>query len=588
MFTSSRTRTMVRLVALGVAVLAISLVVFSSSAFADRAAQFLLERHLQNAPRAVPDEVPPVTVSQPWGWINGKTDAGASVTGTLTRDGTALATASATADGEGYYSFDFQDAAGHVRLQPGDVVSVSGGGLDTAVTVLAITGSIDFQNDKAVGQVASGDVPAEGYVKVGRPSSAAYDVQDVLFGNEGQFVADFTGTVDLTADDVALVVYYDTNGNAVQQTFFPEGLEVRILTIEGRVEGVTMPGAEVGVLVTDAAGDKATGSATADAVGFFSAELTNGYRKVSLALGDHVTITKLGHSVETDVSLHHSSYILPWSDRVVGNVAGVPLAAGGTQGRLELWSAAEDRWYSQYISFGDDGSYGFDYAEIVSLTPADVIRVTAEDANGVQQSVLGWALLLGASSSTGKIWGYSTAGGQAEISLYAGLVDNEPTDLITTATADVDDLGYFEIIPQQDGQPVPISPSNVVVGIAGEHHKTLFIGNVEVEVDVDHDAVRLIGPPNARVHLEGRRRGVLREDAPYQNAYVWQEVTLDAEGEATVVLSSYNLKEGDWFDVTYYGIEDSVAVHTLVTMHDNASIFQPVFLPLVRSDTDSR
>jgi hypothetical protein len=574
-------RTVSCLMIMGIAVVFLGLVFFTSTAFADQAVHLLFDRYLQSAPTHKGAEVPPIKVSQPWGWVDGVADPGSEVAGTLNRAGTVISTSSTTTDQDGNFTFDFRDAAGHLDLQPGDVVAVTAGSLQASITVVSINGAIDLQNSQVVGQVAGGTYPTDGLVKVGRPSSTDFYSQEILIGSEGQFTADFSSLTTLTADDVALVVYKDPNGNAVQQTFFPEGLDVRILTIEGRVEGVTLPGTEVGVLVTGGGRDKASARVTANSVGFFSAELYVDNRRAALALGDHVTVMKLGQVRETDVTLHHSSYILPWSDRVVGTVYGVPLPSTGIQGRLELWSAEQGKWYSQFIGIGPDGSYGADFTQIAELSSADIIRITAEDGHGVQQSVLSWALSLGTSTSSSMIWGYTTAGDTAQISLYRGLENNQPTGLMASDTVVADNLGYFETVLQDGGQPVQVSPSNVLVVVAGEHQKTLFVGNIEIAIDTRSNAVKLFGPPNARVHLEGRRPGVLREDAPFQNEYIWTEVTLGPNGEALVFLSDYDLQEGDWFDMTFYGVEDGVAFHSLVNMPASTGLAQIRFLPIV-------
>lgn len=523
-----------------------------------------------------------VFVTQPWGWVSGIADPGASLQGQLSRGGGTFANASTTAGSDGYFAFDFKANDTHVNLIAGDQVQVTGGGLDATVLVVTIEGEINAENDTVIGQVVGGSVPSTGSVRVGLPALNEFKALNIAFGDEGQYVADFSGAADIEMGSIAQVAFKDAAGNAVIQVLFPEGISARVFTSEGKVEGVAMPGTPVGIEVTRGSEVVGTASVEANAVGFFSAPILNAAgHPIRFALNDHVKIVKAGQTQETDLTFYHESYVLPWSGRVVGKVYGVPLPADGSQGRLEIWSADQDRWYSVYMGIGADGSFGVDTSGLVQLSEADFIRVSAVDQNHVEQSVMGWGLNIGASTTDHTVWGYTLANSEVNITLYRGLQNNQPVDELGTAVVHADALGYFKTQITNGSNVLSISPGNVVSVTAGEHQKQLFIGQIAMRGDFDDNCLELTGTPLATVHLEGRRAGVIREDAPYQNEYFWREIVLDSSGKGQVCVGSFQLTEGDWVDVTYYGINDSVAFHALLAVSEIQKVEMRLFLPML-------
>ncbi len=521
-------------------------------------------------------------INQPWDWIDGVTDPEAAINATLNRGGSAIATASTTSGANGRFSFNFLSSGNHLDLLVGDEVVVTGGDLDVTLTLIDISGGIDVAANHVTGQALGGVFPTSGVASVGWPSALGFTAQVFQFANDGSFVVDFEGVTDIDADYLAKVDYTDPNGNMVVQLFNPEGLDIRVLISEGRVEGVTTPGETVSVLVSDANGPKASATVTADMTGFYTTLVYDRDHKVSLNLGDHIEVKNSKRIRSTTLTMFHVSYLQPWSNRVIGNILGVNYPPEGGTGRVDLWSVSEQKWYTQYIGIGPYGVYEANFDGIVDMMDADIVRVWATFPDGSQQAALGWGLHLGVSPSDDEVWGYTAAESTVDVRLYRGLVDGQPVDLIGTVTTTTHSSGYFSTTVMSDGQPVDIAPSNVVMVQTANYMQSLFVGKISATADVDENRLTISGLPNSILHIEGRRKGVKREDAPFQDDYIWREVSLDATGTAVVDLSAFDLQPDDVFDLTCYIEEQGLAIHTAAAVP--GEVIGLVYLPLVVRD----
>jgi hypothetical protein len=519
-------------------------------------------------------------INQPWDWVDGVADPASVIDATLKRGGSVIATSSTTSDAAGLFSLQFLSGGSHIDLLVGDQVILLGGGLDATLSLIDIAGSIDVVGDQVVGKATGGDFPAQGVASAGWPSNLSFTTVPVDFAADGSFVADFGGILDLTTDDLAKVQYADPQGNQVVQCFNPEGLDIRALISEGRIEGVTTPGATVSVLVSDADGPKGSATTAADATGSYSTPVYDRGQAVRLALGDHVEVKNSKQMRSTSLTMFHVSTIRPWDDRVVGNILGINFPPEGGMGRVDLWSVAQQRWYTQYVGIGQYGEYGADFSGVVDVAEPDMVRVWATTPDGNQQAALGWGLDLAASLSDDVVSGFTVVSSTVEISLYRGLVGDEPVGLLGTATTTAQTSSFFSSMVFSNSLPVGVSPSNVAVVRVGDHQRTLFVGRLGMVADVALDRLTISGPPNVVAHLEVRRQGVLREDAPYQADYAWREITLDAAGTGTADLAPYDLLPGDWVDVTAYGPEAGAAVHSLLAV-PSGPLTEAVYLPLL-------
>lgn len=522
----------------------------------------------------IPAEVGPFAfVKQPWGWVEGVANPDATINATLKRGSSVIASASTTADTTGWFSLEFSQNNTHLDIQSGDQVLVNGGGLNETLTIPEIIGHIDVNDDSIAGQISGVPVPALGDVCVRLPAELEFVSGKTWFDGDGRFGIELGGSLDITFDHLAQVVYEDPNGNYVVEILHPEGLNPRVLIEEGRVEGVTSPDSQITIHIHNAA-DVHKGSAeiTADETGFYSTEIFKDDSKVRIELGDQLTIAKPGHVREMTVNMTHVSYIHPWSDRVFGTVNGIDLPTAGSQGRVDVWNVHEQKWYSQYVWIEPDGKYGADFDGIGNLESGSMIRVWATANDGSQQVALGWDLILGVSTTRNEVWGYTTGNSPVEISLYRGLVSGEPFELIGTAAPSAQPNGYYASQVMAGGQPVAISPSNVVVVNTSDHVRSMFVGQVSADINVVQNRLTVYGPPNAVLHVEGRH--------PLKSGYVWREVVLSSAGSATISLLDFDILPGDFFDLTCYIEAHGLVIHNIVAAPGQPS--RPIYLPIVK------
>jgi hypothetical protein len=524
----------------------------------------------------VPDTTPPFAyINQPWDFVEGAVTPDAQVNATLKRGGNQIAANSAAADSDGWFSLEFLDNGEHVDVMAYDEIELSGGGLDETLTVVDIKGWIDVEGDGVGGKASGGTFDVWGDVCVRRPSDINFISEGAYFDAEGRFDVQFDGLVDIGDDFIAQVVYPDANGNYVVQLFDPASMDMRVLISEDRVEGVAEPGAQIDIVVWNQEGQKGTAQTTADDTGFYNTGVTQDGKPVDLALGDHVGVSKPGHAREMFLQMSHKSSLRPWSDLVIGQVEGLEIPPQGAQGKVDLWSASEKQWYTQYVWIEPDGSYGADFSEMVDMSINDRIRLWVQTADGNMQASFGTTLLFGVSTSSDQVWGYGTAGSLAQISLHRGYQGDQLMEEIGGAGVWTDAMGYFTTTLTSDGQVVDIAPTNVVRVLVGEHYKTFFIGDVEVQGDSETDTLEISGPPNSVVHLEGRH--------PNGEDEVWIEETIGPEGMTTVSLAPFDLKEGDIFDLTCYADEIGVFLHRKLAAE---GAFNGAYIPLVFRDSN--
>jgi len=283
--------------------------------------------------------------------------------------------------------------------------------------------------------------------------------------------------------------------------------------------------------------------------------------------------------------IYHASFIEHWNNRIIGNILGLNIGEaypeGYATGRVDLWSISEQKWFTKYMGIGPSGEYGVDFSDLVQISEADFARVWITLPDGNQQAALAWGLHIGASLSDDEVWGYTRAETDVTIELYARLVDGKPEEFIAYQTTMSDSSGFFSTKIQKDGKDLDLAPSNVIVVRAGLHQQTmsLYLGKINLDFNIEEDQITIEGSSNALMHLEGRRMGVLREDGPYQDEYVWKEFSLDEQGKATLNLSDFDIKTGDLFDLTWYFVEHGWAVHTSVAAGSESGLI--IYLPLV-------
>jgi len=532
----------------------------------------------------VPAENPPFAyINQPWDWVEGAVTPDSQVNATLSRGVSTISTASTTADTGGWFSLEFENDGVHEDILPGDDVILSGGGLDETITVVDIVGWIDVAGD-AVGGIGSGSTfDVWGDVCVRQPFDPLFISKEAYFDAEGRFDVDFSGVVDIEYDYIAQVVYPDPNGNFVVQVFYPEGLDLNVLIDEDRIEGVTTPGEEVNVSVWNDQGEKGSAITTADDTGFYSTAVFNNGNLVDIVLGDYVGVSNSGHAREAFVTLSHESWIIPWINRVEGKVQGVDLEPSGKQGRVDLWSMSEGKWYPKYVWIESDGSYGADFDELPEeMSPIDRIRLWVSDGDGYQQASFGSNLEVGVSLGNSEVWGHTIAGSIVNIILFRG-EDSEgnPIDVLGDGGVRVDSTGNFTTTVMMNEQTVGVSPGNILqVNVSFEYNmetiefsKLFFIGNVALSGDSEQDILSIFGPANADVHVEG-----FRTQTTTSESYYWVQEMLGEDGQAEIDMSSEDILEEDIFKVTAYMSDDGISIERLTALYSDS---RGVFLPFI-------
>ena len=83
----------------------------------------------------------------------------------------------------------------------------------------------------------------------------------------------------------------------------------------------------------------------------------------------------------------------------------------------------------------------------------------------------------------------------ASITLYRGVVDDQPTDIVGSASVLTNNSGYYSTTIFSNSVSVDIDPSNVLVVQTGEHIHTFFVGLIDIQADIDNDMLLIKGPP---------------------------------------------------------------------------------------------
>jgi len=523
----------------------------------------------------VPAEAAPFTyINQPWDWVEGAVTPGSQINATLTRGGNDIASTSSSADTSGWFSFDFQISGAHVDILAGDEVTLIGGGLNETIQVVDIQGWIDVPGDTVAGFAGGGTFDVWGVVCVRQPFDPWFESKEVYFDANGRFDVNFSGQADIDDDYIAQVVYPDQNGNYVVQVFYPEGLDLNVLISEDRIEGVTTPGSQVSVVVWDESGEKGTAVTTANEMGFYSTPVLVNGKKLNLELGDHVGVSNAGHAREIFLVLSHESWLQPWNKRVQGIVQGMGLPPAGTQGKVDLWSVVEKKWYSQYTWIENDGRYGVVFDDVPEMSATDRIRLWVSDGDGVQQATFGTTLDLGVSVGNSLVWGYTIADSPVTVTLFRGLNGDLPVDVLGVGGTRADASGFFSTTLTHNNSPIGVTPGNIVQFENNEFSKYYFVGKVDIIGDSENDILTISGPPNAILHLEG-----FRVEDTTTTSFVWAEATIGVDGQVEIDLDPHDLQDSDIFKIVTYLDEDGITIELMMAVYSGD--LHIIFLPLV-------
>ena len=497
-------------------------------------------------------------VNQPWDWVEGHTTAGATVQATLFRNSSVYTTAQTVADSDGWFALQFLQGNAPLDILEGDEVAVFGGALIASIDVITIEGAIDVVSDTVSGQMAGGLFPAAGMVGVGRASDTLFTTHTITIAVDGTYSVDFSGEVDIQSGDVAKVWYINPDGNQVRKILYSDGLDVRIGVTRDVVEGVTVPGTTVQVIVRDGSGEKGTATVTADRTGHYRTQIPGDTTPIDIVSGDTVTATALGETVEVDVNVRHISHIRPADDTVSGQLLGGVFPASG---RVILWHAETDKWYQEDILTDAAGNYGADFSGVVDVALADRAIVWYVDPNGNQIESVVSGLEIGTSITSDLVWGYTTP----EVTVDITVRDGSGGSIVGTTTTSADQSGFFETAVG-DSPSLDIVPGQEVNVAAGDLESSLLISHLQASPNFADQTLAINGPPSAILHVDLHR----------SDESTWVEVAADDGGYALVeVNSGYDLQAGDRLELVSYQVAQGY------TIHQRFRLLHSVSLPLI-------
>ncbi|MBN1315956.1 MAG: hypothetical protein JXA42_10825 [Anaerolineales bacterium] len=142
-----------------------------------------------------------------WGYIKPEVD----YTATMSRTGAIISTYIGESSSDGYYSGYFSS-----NIQPGDVIQVTGGGVDIEYTAVGLEVALDHVNDQAIGVTGANRQVKMWFYKrtwgyVYTSCSWDSDCASTTADGTGAFTLDTD--LDLVRGDVADLYVYDADGN---------------------------------------------------------------------------------------------------------------------------------------------------------------------------------------------------------------------------------------------------------------------------------------------------------------------------------------------------------------------------------------
>jgi hypothetical protein len=204
-----------------------------------------------------------------------------------------------TADRTGYYSAKIYSAGVPVDIIASDSVSAVALGKSKDLNINVTNHSqIDAANDRITGMLSGGVFPAFGRINLWNANTDKWYFKDINIDSAGNYMADFSGEVDVNAPDRVRIWYIDANGNEIAS--LTTGIEVGVSTTANTIWGYTDPGGTVhGQVLQNGNPTPFEFDWGANADGYFVAGLTS---QVTLAAGDQVTVSALGNQISFVIS----------------------------------------------------------------------------------------------------------------------------------------------------------------------------------------------------------------------------------------------------------------------------------------------
>jgi uncharacterized repeat protein (TIGR01451 family) len=426
--------------------------------------------------------------------------AGPGETVTVTVDGTQMG--AALADGNGFFWTTLYDGNGdRPGLSGGETVAIYHDGvLLDSTNLRTIAGSFDVVTDLVSGTIGGLSSPISVTVYVGsiEPSLVSYS-QTVSSNGSGNFVADFTGILDLVYWDSVQVAYVEDDIEVHRHVYADSNLLVLPLPFNS-VEGTAPPGSVVTATVYDT-GMVVTASTTLDA------DATTGNFRWGVPvdlLPDYVVEVKLQGGQVLSRTIDTLSLSLdPANDQITG------ISEPNSTVRGTVSDLGEHGWRDVRIATTADGNgaYTLDFSGVANLLPGRWAGVFVADAEGDDLSLWTPSPSVDVHQTWNEISGIGTSvlGSEAEGRVVT-------LTLASTTTIYTTDMGWWGgYVFEQEKYGLPDIVPGEVVTVEAQGYP--WQGVVEVKtMTVTHDVGSdqfdgSVEPPSDRVEIYGWQWG---------------------------------------------------------------------------------
>ena len=418
---------------------------------------------------------------------------------------------------------------GSVDIVPGDRVEVSTNPWSNTVEVVALSMSIDADAD-----MVSGTAPPNSLVRV-----QVWDDEEgytlVPTDPSGNFMADFSGEVDIEPGDTVRLGYENADHNEVY--IYRYAPYARVNYTWDWVDGRASPGATVVVTVTRGGEVIGTGSDVAGGDGWFGTDVWGDGEHVDILPGDVVeavggdlsaTMTVITITGDIDVD----------SDVVSGQMFGGSFPADGY---LDIWQASTDNWYGWPMDIAGDGSFSVDLSGEFDIQRGDRATPWYIDPNGNWIGTVLFTPYLQANVNQSHDW----VNGEATPDTTVYVTVTRGSEVIGTGQDHIESGTWFHINPEDEwGDRTDIQAGDVVeVATSGGLTATIEVITIAADIDPDNDIVS--------GQMSG---GVFPADVDIE---VWgrdgtgRRVQTDGDGNYSADLSPFDVKDGHEVAVWY-------------------------------------
>jgi len=468
---------------------------------------------------------------QIFGYFNSSTFQGSlkpevDFTATLSRSGSIISTYRGRSDATNYYWGWFTDT-----IRAGDVISVSGGGVNIQYTATSLSATLDPANHRATGTTGAGRQVRASFYK--RTSGSLYtacwwgsDCASTTTSTTGAFT--LTTNLDLVRGDYAYFYVYDAGGNYQYGGVRSVPAIVADVT-GGRVSGYwgNPDAGHVTVILKDISG---TVKATNSWVGVDSWD-----GKFSTGMGSTISPTDIievtdGAVTETMTVQNLTARLNGATGHLTGNASNGHLVA-------RLWDFRRESgyWYG-YCSETNviTGSYDLTFggAQVGGQDYVWGIWNTGPDGHYTTLGRTFYAFTVNAREGGDYVYGYSeTPYTPVTVTLQRG--GNQIAVYTTTSYSDGYYYGYLS-----SSTPVTITPGDIVQVQTGDGVSvSLPIPLLTANVDGTNNRVYGKSPANEPVRPEARRR--------YNWGYTYYSQIVTADGSGNYSASFNGLY---WWD----------------------------------------